>query len=448
MTEVTPPPAPNRTPVAVGTIPAQAMANGESIIIDVSDYFTDPDGDALIYGARSTDPSRVSASISGASVTIVGAADGMATLTVIATDPGGLQAAQSTGVTVHSGNRPPEPVGGIPAQTVSAGSSVTVDVALYFDDPDGDTLTFAATSSNTRAVTVSVSGTEVIIAGIAEGSADVTVTATDPGGLSAEQAINVTTGEGGAGFRDDFDIATLPGWRVTDASTEIADSVLQLTNSAAGMPGLVERELPVNLTSWEIKVRLGRAHEDAAVRAIFATALPFLPFVAAETGSGVVLEGQDTNFRLMGFDSQARQWFIIAAGVAAAVQDSAGVLSELSISIKGTELRVGIGDEEIYYENLTGAPPGLMELAGVGLAVIPYAQAVDRTALYDWIEVTGDVVSSDAVSAGTSDAWKAGLAAAIAAGVRSYPAAAATPRSAAAGPRTLSEMLRPPGSPD
>ena len=432
MTEVLPPPPPNRTPVAVGTIPAQTMASGESIAIDVSDYFDDPDGDVLTYGTRSTDPSRVSASVAGANVTIAGVADGMATVTVIATDPGGLQAAQSAGVTVQSGNRPPQPVGSIPAQNVSAGTSVTVDVAVYFDDPEGDTLTYEASSSNTRVAAVTVAGSDVIITGISEGSADVTVVATDPDGRSAEQVIDVTVGAGAAGFRDDFDAATLPGWVITDASTEITDGVLRLTNTTAGMPAVIERSLPAKLTSWEIKLSLGRAHEDAAVRTIFATSFPFLPFIAAEIGSGVVLEGQDTNFRLMAFDSQARQWFVIAATDTAVVQDSVGALSELSISIRGTELRIGMGDNELYYENLAGAPPGLTDLTGVGLAVIPYAQAVDRAALYDWIEVTGDLVSSDTSGAALSPATGGDA--------RIYSAVSATPPSAAAVPRTLSEM--------
>ena len=37
--------------MAVGEIAAQTVAAGQSVTIDVSSYFSDPDGDALSYAA-------------------------------------------------------------------------------------------------------------------------------------------------------------------------------------------------------------------------------------------------------------------------------------------------------------------------------------------------------------------------------------------------------------
>ena len=82
-------------------------------------------------------------------------------------------------------NRAPTAVGSIAAQTIVAGESVTVNVAGNFSDPDGNTLSFAAASSDAAVATASVSGSSVTINGVSAGSATVTVTATDPGGLSA-----------------------------------------------------------------------------------------------------------------------------------------------------------------------------------------------------------------------------------------------------------------------
>ena len=48
-------PPPNRTPVTAGSIPAQAIVAGTRATVDVSSYFTDPDGDALTYAAASSD---------------------------------------------------------------------------------------------------------------------------------------------------------------------------------------------------------------------------------------------------------------------------------------------------------------------------------------------------------------------------------------------------------
>ena len=78
------------------------------------------------------------------------------------------------------------------AQTVTAGESVTVDVASNFSDPDGNTLTFAAASSDDAVATASASGSNVTVNGVAAGTATITVTASDPAGLSATQSIAVT----------------------------------------------------------------------------------------------------------------------------------------------------------------------------------------------------------------------------------------------------------------
>ena len=183
---------PNRAPEAVGTISAQAVATGSAETVDVSAYFRDPDGDALTYTASSSDAGVAAVAVSGAEVTISGEADGTATVTVTAADPDGLTATQGFGVTVETPNRAPEAVGTISAQAVATGSAETVDVSAYFRDPDGDALTYTASSSDAGVAAVAVSGAEVTISGEADGTATVTVTAADPDGLTAAQGFGVT----------------------------------------------------------------------------------------------------------------------------------------------------------------------------------------------------------------------------------------------------------------
>ena len=90
-------------------------------------------------------------------------------------------------------NRAPRATGSIPAQTLTAGGgSVSVDVAPYFTDPDGDALTYSARSSPTDIVGVSVSGGAVTLSPVSAGTATVTVTARDPDGENATQAIAAT----------------------------------------------------------------------------------------------------------------------------------------------------------------------------------------------------------------------------------------------------------------
>ena len=91
-------------------------------------------------------------------------------------------------------NRPPETVGTVPPQALAqSGPALGVSMEAYFSDPDDDRLTYAAASSNVGAVTAFASGDTVWLVPGAAGTARVTVTAQDPDGLSATQAMTVTT---------------------------------------------------------------------------------------------------------------------------------------------------------------------------------------------------------------------------------------------------------------
>ena len=97
-------------------------------------------------------------------------------------------------------NSAPEAVGSIPAQTLTAGGTAgSVNAGRYFRDPDGETLTYTARSGRSGVVTAGVSGSTVTLTPVAAGTATVTVTARDPGGLSATQSIAVTVQAGGSG---------------------------------------------------------------------------------------------------------------------------------------------------------------------------------------------------------------------------------------------------------
>ena len=93
----------NRAPRATGSIPAQAlMVGGSAASVNVARYFTDADGDALTYTARSSRGGVVTAAVSGSSVTLTPVAAGAATVTVTARDPAGESASQTVAVTVRS----------------------------------------------------------------------------------------------------------------------------------------------------------------------------------------------------------------------------------------------------------------------------------------------------------------------------------------------------------
>ena len=181
---------PNRPPVAVGTIADREIEVDSVVAVDVLPHFTDPDGDMLEYSATSSDTTRAKVTVVGSTVTATGASVGRAVVTVTARDPGGLSAEQSFGVTVP--NRPPVAVGTIADREMEVDSVVAVDVLPHFTDPDGDMLEYSATSSDTTRAKVTVVGSTVTATGASVGRAVVTVTARDPGGLSAEQSFGVT----------------------------------------------------------------------------------------------------------------------------------------------------------------------------------------------------------------------------------------------------------------
>ena len=88
-------------------------------------------------------------------------------------------------------NGAPEAVGEIDDLEIREGTTVEIAVAGYFSDPDGDDLVYSASSSDTDVATVAVSGDTLAVTGVAVGSAEVTVTASD-GNLSAAQTFVAT----------------------------------------------------------------------------------------------------------------------------------------------------------------------------------------------------------------------------------------------------------------
>jgi hypothetical protein len=186
---------PNRGPVAVGVIEGQVMERGETRVIDLAPWFDDPDGDPLAYTASSSRPGAVAAAASGASLRLTALATGRATVTVTARDPDGLTDTHSFGA--EAPNHAPLPVGPIPAQAIRPGETAAVDVSAYFDDPDGDALEYAASSSDPSVATVSISASVVAVAALMRGSATIEVTATDPGGLGATQTFEATVANRG-----------------------------------------------------------------------------------------------------------------------------------------------------------------------------------------------------------------------------------------------------------
>lgn len=90
-------------------------------------------------------------------------------------------------------NQPPTVSGSIPDQRLSGpGEATTLDVSGHFSDPDGDALAYAAASSDTSVVTVSMAGSAATLTGGSTGGKGrVTVTARDLKGAAASATFGV-----------------------------------------------------------------------------------------------------------------------------------------------------------------------------------------------------------------------------------------------------------------
>ena len=185
----------NSAPTVAQPIPEQVVTvGGTSEPLDLAPHFHDPDGDPLIYAAESDNPGAVTAEVPAGSsrLTLRGEAAGQAIIVVTARDPHGGEARQTLTVRTNSAPTVAQP---IPPQVMAVGvTSDPLDLAPYFHDPDGDPLTYAASSDNPGAVTADTpEGGRLVLRGVAAGEAVITVTASDPYGGEGSQPLTVRT---------------------------------------------------------------------------------------------------------------------------------------------------------------------------------------------------------------------------------------------------------------
>ena len=99
---------------------------------------------------------------------------------VVVVDSGEAVRSATVSVTV-AGNKRPVAVGTLRSRRLLVGDSAMTEVGGAFEDPEGDTITYAVSSSDPTVARVTISGTRVTIIPVAEGRATITVTATDEG---------------------------------------------------------------------------------------------------------------------------------------------------------------------------------------------------------------------------------------------------------------------------
>ncbi len=197
-------------------------------------------------------------------VTITPISAGTTTITVTAddgnSDTGGGPVNQAFDVVVQA-NQPPTPVSTIPSQTLTlntANSTRLIDVSQYFDDPEGDDLTYAASLGDVRVATAVVAGNNVTITAVERGSTTITVTATDPHGGTAQQPISVTVTESNA-----CNNLKVEQRSTTPAATVDLTLIFEPSNCS---PGGLDEEFAITLHE-DIGITSRYDEEDIVIRA-------------------------------------------------------------------------------------------------------------------------------------------------------------------------------------
>ena len=191
-------------PTLTATAPAgQARVDLSWTAVDVSHWTPAPD---VTYTLTRDDGAAVETVAENLGVprhADTGVAVGTAYTYQVAAVVRGGEVVRSARVSVVAGaaNQPPAAVGLLADVTLRVGgAAAVVDVAGGFEDRNGDTLTYSASSGSTAVATATVSGSRVTITPVWTGRAMVTVTATDTAGsnTTATQYFMVTVAAGGS----------------------------------------------------------------------------------------------------------------------------------------------------------------------------------------------------------------------------------------------------------
>ncbi|MGI9279267.1 MAG: putative Ig domain-containing protein, partial [Endozoicomonas sp.] len=141
----------NPAPQQISEIPDQTVIQGQTVTLDLTDYFTDPDGDPLFYSVSlaNGNPAPSFISLAGHILTIAPVYDTQVTsfgISIAVVDSQSDAVLDTFSVTVV--NPAPELISEIPDQTVIQGQTVTLDLTDYFTDPDDDPLDSFVTLAN------------------------------------------------------------------------------------------------------------------------------------------------------------------------------------------------------------------------------------------------------------------------------------------------------------
>lgn len=372
-------------PVVCGdAIPQQSVFVKEQKTVDVC--FEDPGGLDLTVEASSSNSDIVATLLRGNSVGIAGVSPGEATVTAKATNSENLSVETSFSVLVP--NRAPNFISTVDEASVVINRSVAWNLMEFFEEPDGEDMTFSATSSNTSAVVVTVDSSTAHVTGLSEGSSQVTLTATDPHGSEGSGTIEVTVKVPVTLLEDDFeDEGTLDDWEVPheDMEASVQDGILRLR---------LDTDQPGRL-SWAY-----REINEVTDFTIESTMIPVQgAFTCAFWGTGSE-DDVPLYFFCLGSFTENRNWLLLYAPASGGNLEVAhggdsdliefDEFGEYAVSLSGDNLLITVGGREIFDGTLPDAVPTMVT---TGLTAGMVASE------YDHIKVSGVLTSGSSADA-------------------------------------------------
>ena len=379
-----------KPPTVCAEIPQQAIHVGESA--DLTPCFEDPEGEEVTLSAESSNPEVATASVVRATAVRVGGVSvGSADITVTATDPDMLTGVLGFQVLVP--NRPPVALGAMPERSILVGGQARWVASEYFEEPDGQELTYTAASSDAGVAEVSVVAGIVIATGRSLGDATITVTATDPGGLEATQEAMVAVVELVRLFRDDFETEeSLDDWE--DFSGEggtrfwISDEKLMIENTDSFFPAFVGMYFAAE--DWEVRASMANGTSRSWVQVGIGTYDDPVQAYLFQLGADpdAVWGSPETNYRLLVFTEDDFDLLEDAYGYSDVVKDL-NELMEMRFSVDGGTLSISVDGTELVSTDLDGDPPLPNTREDMVLGVWNTVGTIGKTGVFDWVEVLG-----------------------------------------------------------
>ncbi|MEP6340822.1 Ig-like domain-containing protein, partial [Parasphingorhabdus sp.] len=185
----------NDAPTPVGSLPPQTNLDADSgISISTAGGFTDSDDASLNYSVSGL-PAGLGIDANTGEITGTidrsasqGGSNGIYTVTVTATDAGGLDATQTFSWTVTN----PGPIAVDDTATTNEDTPVLIDVLPNDSDPDGDPITLIAAAASVGQATVVGNQVNYVPPANFNGTATITYTISDGEGGTATATITVT----------------------------------------------------------------------------------------------------------------------------------------------------------------------------------------------------------------------------------------------------------------